>query len=125
MGNPICPYCGYESELVTGEKVYPHRPDLYNKLFYMCGADNAWVGTHSLTDQPLGRLANAELRRAKSKAHEVFDPLWKSGTMTRGQAYQWLSEQMGIEKKYCHIGMFNVSQCKKVVELVQSRNNNP
>lgn len=32
---------------------------------------------------PLGRLANAELQRWRNTAHAMFDPLWKSGSMSR------------------------------------------
>ncbi len=60
---------------------------------------------------PLGRLANAELRLEKRKAHAAFDPLWKSGQMTRRDAYAWLSEATGIDADRCHIGMMDVSDC--------------
>ncbi len=38
------------------------------------------VGCHPGTKNSLGRLANAELRKWKSIAHRVFDPLWRDGT---------------------------------------------
>jgi hypothetical protein len=38
--------------------------------------------------------------------------------MTRREAYQWLAGAMGISSKVCHIGMFDVAQCEKVVEVV-------
>lgn len=111
----ICDYCGNKAALVTGRKIYPHRPDLNRLQFWHCEPCKAWVGCHKNSDaQPLGRLANAELRLAKSAAHRDFDPLWKSGNMTRKQAYQWLSNQLGIPKENCHIGMFDVETCHRV-----------
>jgi hypothetical protein len=79
------------------------------------------VGTHknSPTHAPLGRLANAELRRAKMAAHAAFDPWWKSGRMTRREAYQKLASLMSMDPKDAHIGMFDVEQCKTVVLLSQ------
>lgn len=71
---------------------------------------------------PLGRLANAELRSAKSAAHAMFDPLWKSRKMHRGQAYAWLAKQMGLRQEDCHIGMFDVDQCKKVFQVMRKEN---
>ncbi|WP_218065758.1 zinc-finger-containing protein [Escherichia coli] len=117
----ICDYCGNKAALVTGRKIYPHRPDLYSLQFWHCEPCKAWVGCHKNSDaHPLGRLANAELRLAKSAAHREFDPLWKSGGMTRKQAYQWLSKQLGIPVENCHIGMFDVATCQRVQAVCAS-----
>lgn len=114
-----CPYCGNDAELTTGYKVYPHRLDLADLKVWACFPCDAWVGTHknSPTHAPLGRLANAELRRAKMAAHAAFDPWWKSGRMTRREAYQKLANLMSMDPKDAHIGMFDVEQCKTVVLL--------
>ena len=37
--------------------------------------------------------------------------------MSRGQAYDWLAEQMGMTKAQCLIGGFTEAQCKAVVEI--------
>lgn len=71
--------------------------------------------------QPLGRLAGARLRKAKSQAHAAFDPLWRDGEMDRNQAYAWLAGELGIEPEDCHIGEFDVDTCKRVVALVIQR----
>lgn len=72
--------------------------------------------------ESLGRLANKELRQAKIQAHHYLDNLWQRKTgiskgHARGKAYKWLREQMKLEYKDCHIGMFDVEQCNKVVEI--------
>jgi hypothetical protein len=38
--------------------------------------------------------------------------------MSRNEAYRWLAGVMNIPNKLCHIGMFDVAQCEKVVESV-------
>lgn len=114
----LCDYCGQPAPLVTGRDVYPHRPDLGRKWFYICLPCGAWVGCHPGTTNPLGRLANAELRAAKMAAHAAFDPLWKSGRMKRGQAYGWLAGKLGIAKNECHIGMFDADRCRRVVAVI-------
>jgi hypothetical protein len=93
-------------------------------MIYYCAPCQAWVGVHKGTNKALGRLANAELREWKKEAHKYFDPLWqakiKQGytkTQARRRAYKWLSQQMGIPVKETHIGMFDVDQCKQVVEI--------
>ena len=116
---PACDYCGDPSELVPGSVIYPHRPDLYAKNFYRCEYCRAYVGCHPGTANPLGRLADAELRAAKQAAHAAFDPLWRGGGMKRKDAYYQLSKALGIPFGDCHIGMFDVATCKRVVEIVR------
>lgn len=117
-----CPYCGNTAELVTGVVRYPHRPDLSEKLFYQCLPCDAYVGCHPGTDKPLGRMANAELRVAKVMAHRAFDPLWQSGYMARRVAYKWLAYELDMANSACHIGMFDVEQCKRVVAVCKTKN---
>jgi hypothetical protein len=116
---PICPYCDQPSEMVGGWEIYPHRPDLAHKRFYRCLGCDAYVGYHPGTQKPLGGLANAELRAAKSRVHAVFDPLWKNGPMKRGHAYQMLARLMGLKTEECHIGMFDLSQCEKALRVLK------
>lgn len=118
-----CPYCEEDAKLVTGKEIYPHRRDLWSNKIWLCEPCDAYVGCHKRSKQfptgeePLGRLANKELRKAKMAAHAVFDPTWKSKVISRSSAYNLLARDLGIEVKDCHIGMFDVDMCKKVIEL--------
>ena len=114
-----CSYCNQEAEKVTGEAIYPHRPDLYDKSFFQCKPCDAYVGTHQNSGKSLGRLANAELREKKKRAHAVFDPIWRSKERTRSQAYKWLGREMGLTRSQCHIGMFDEKQCDHVVHICE------
>ena len=116
----ICPYCSAPAKLVTGEIIYPHRADLAPLMLWACKDCDAYVGCHKTTTTPLGRLANASLRRAKSNAHCAFDPLWKSGKMNRRAAYQWLADELGIPFKKTHIGEFDEAMCERVMESCQT-----
>jgi hypothetical protein len=116
-----CPYCKNAANLVNGAEVYPRRPDLAHKLFWKCAPCGAYVGCHQGGSDPLGRLANPELRRWKQAAHRWFDPIWKSRTMTRRAAYSWLAKELGIPAKDTHIGMFDVETCRRVVEVCMER----
>lgn len=75
------------------------------------------MGCHPGTNKPLGRLADAQLRAAKKGAHRVFDKLWKNGPWKRKEAYAWLADQLGVKRKDCHIGEFDVDMCMKVIEI--------
>lgn len=117
--NPLCQYCNQRSKLVDGSYIYPHRPDLSDLNFYICDGCDAYVGCHKGTIEPLGCLANAELRKWKSIAHKAFDPLWRDGGMKRSQAYRELAEALNIEPEDCHIGMFSVEMCKGVYGMIK------
>ena len=119
--NVPCPYCGKEAKLVFGSTIYPHRKDLFGKRFYLCQPCDAYVGCHPDTAKPLGRLANAQLRKEKMKAHAAFDPLWRRGDMTRTEAYKWLAEELKIAPQNCHIGMFDVGMCKAAVSAMNRK----
>lgn len=118
--DPICIECGGVGKLVTGDVIYPHRPDLYHKSFYRC-ACGAYCGCHPNSVVPLGFPCGPATRRARNAAHSSFDPLWKSGKMSRASAYKWLSDSLRIAPGDCHIGMMTAEQAWRVVELCRAR----
>lgn len=117
MKQVICDYCNRPAEYVDSAIVYHGRS--YGMIYY-CRPCNAYVGVHKGTHTPLGRLANANLRFWKKNAHAEFDPLWKKRRMSRAQAYEWLSAKMGLPLEATHIGMFDVDQCKQVVNIIKN-----
>lgn len=70
---PKCPYCKENAQQVQGDALYPHRPDLKQKTFYWCKPCDAYVGCHPGTTDPLGTLANKNLRFQRGLAHCAFD----------------------------------------------------
>jgi len=127
---PLCPYCGQPAMLIESGPRY--RPE-YGP-YWSCDPCDARVGVHRGTVRPLGRLANAELRAARIRAHAAFDPLWhrthtayperrnNRNTLKRigrTRAYQWLAEHLGVAVSACHIGDFDVAQCARVVQLIE------
>lgn len=116
-----CPYCQNSADLVNGNAIYPHRPDLDHKLFWLCSPCNAYVGCHPGTSNPLGRLANAELRQWKMAANRWFDPIWRDGSMTRRKAYSWLAGHLGLAVKKTHIGLFDVETCQRVIQACREK----
>lgn len=115
-----CPYCGSEVILKDAEYVYKTPKARSWGKVWVCSnfpACDAYVGCHPNTTKPLGRLANERLRALKSEAHRQFDPLWKSHFMSRRQAYSWLADKLNLLPKDCHIGMFDVKMCQRVIHL--------
>lgn len=118
-----CPYCGRKAEYVDSAEIYGKS---YG-MAYLCRPCDAYVGVHDGTDTPLGRLANRELRRWRNRAHAAFDPLWQQGPYRRrrNDAYAWLAGKMGLTKEETHIAMFDVEQCKQVIQIMDNERRNP
>ena len=129
---PVCPYCEQPAELVTGETVYAHRPDLAHKYFWLCAPCCAYVGSHPGTRRPLGTPAKRDLRRAREKLHdEVINPLWLSAPdcgeyefaqdderarkriqrSAQPRVYRFLAHKLGLPQEETHVGMFTLEQC--------------
>lgn len=113
MNGLPCPYCGAKTVLTYGRQLYPGHTMLADKHFWACWPCGAWVGCHTGTITPLGRLADRELRAAKQAAHRAFDPIWKSGALSRTRAYAWLAGRMGLTRKECHIAFFDLDHTKR------------
>lgn len=122
----ICPYCNAKATCKDSSVVYSSGRD-YGPI-WVCDnypSCNSYVGCHPGTKKPLGRLADKELRGWKVQAHAAFDPLWrrkinKEGCRkkdARGAGYAWLATRLDIPVDDCHIGMFDVARCRKVVEI--------
>lgn len=122
-----CPYCGKDVVLKSATFIYPnHKKAKYWGKVWVCSDYpncDAYVGCHKGTDIPKGRLANEKLRFYKKEAHKQFDPIWKSGLMSRREAYKWLASMMNLSLDDCHIGMFDISDCQKVIDICKRQDN--
>lgn len=113
----ICVDCGGRGRLARGVEIYPHRPELMYRAFWVCDNCDAYVGCHPGTTTPMGRMAGPELRAMRQNAHRAFDPLWRSGRFTRSGAYVWLAGRLGIPAQNCHIGYFDAETCRRVAAI--------
>ncbi|KKM67368.1 hypothetical protein LCGC14_1471740 [marine sediment metagenome] len=124
---PTCPYCGDKALLKDSVEVYGGRS--FGRMWICKNYPkcDSYVGLHPGTTRSLGRMANKELRTAKKKAHAAFDRLWKykikssfcNKKAARGAGYAWLAEELNIDPHECHIGMFDIELCKRVMKLCQ------
>ncbi len=139
MSNPpICPYCKKPSRLVKGIKIYPKLTALHDKDIYLCEPCDAYVGCHKGTTNPLGTLADKELRAARMKLHnQVIDPIWKEApfklaepvkgkravrnvqSIARQRVYAFMAARMGIPAAECHISMFDIERCREAWRVMR------
>lgn len=81
---PICPECGQ------------HAKRSVTKF----GLRHDCCGLWSWGNKP---LADRETHEARKEAHRIFDKLWQSGRMSRGQAYRALAAETGWPESECHM----------------------
>ncbi len=114
-----CPHCAAGVELVNNSRIYGRSFGEW-PWAYLCTttACAAYVGLHPFTAIPLGTLATASMRKARSAAKDAFNPLWQDGRMSRGEAYAWLAAQLRIPAAECHIGMFDEARCRQVLDAI-------
>lgn len=109
-----------KARLTTGEEIYPHRDDLFSLPFWKCDTCKNYVGCHHKTDKPtnpLGNIPNMEMRRARSKIHEILDPLYKNGTYNRKHLYNKLSKALGYSY---HTGEIKtIEEARRVYQAIK------
>jgi ssDNA-binding Zn-finger/Zn-ribbon topoisomerase 1 len=90
-------------------------------LFYGCTDFPRCKAAHGAHEdgRPLGVPANKQTKRARIRAHEVFDQLWKDRHMSRSEAYSWMQKAMGLSEGDAHIGRFTEDQCDELETKVE------
>ncbi|GBG14457.1 transporter [Novimethylophilus kurashikiensis] len=118
----VCPHCESPVRLVNNAEIYG-KPYGDWPWAYLCTGTRcrAYVGMHPNTDIPLGTLATAEIRDARKRAKNLFNPIWQGGKMSRSAAYAWLAKEMNIPKESCHFGWFDVAQCNTAIKILTAR----
>lgn len=113
-----CPYCKAQAHLHPAS--FLNIKGAPGDLYYVCArypACNSYVKAHSFNHLPMGTLANPFLRRKRQEAHKAMEQLWKSGLMSRKEAYRWLQVQMGLPAEEAHIAKFSEQRCEQVIQL--------
>ena len=91
VGEPMkiyCTTCESDQEAIKarGRDLYPGKGN--DKRYYRCtGCDRSWVTRHRHTGEPMGTMAGPDVRRLRSNAHRLVDPIWQSGRMSRQALY--------------------------------------
>lgn len=101
--------CSPNVSLTTNDRIYGRVHGNWPYV-YFCDDCKAAVGCHPDTHIPLGRMADKTTRHIRAKVHESFDPIWRSGLMSRSDAYRWLAAALNIEYDLCHISWLSREQ---------------
>ncbi|AJX19710.1 hypothetical protein AQ910_24140 [Burkholderia pseudomallei] len=128
LPQPVCDYCGAKALLARfGDDAYPYRED-HGEL-WICSPCDAWIGVfpRSRRHVPLGRLANAELRHAKSELHAALEPLVAAKMRrdgcnafeARAKGIRWLATQLGLDAASSTIHTLDLDACRHALRLVE------
>lgn len=112
-----CPYCGAKATLRPSSAVYGDAAKTDGYL-YVCDRYpkcDSYVGAHKRSKLPMGILANGDLRNKRIQAHKAFDWMWKSGLMTKWQAYKWMQGKLDLSDEQAHIAMFSEYMCDRLI----------
>lgn len=111
-----CPVCGANMILRSADGIY--RENLNHTMLYVCKnypQCDTYVRTHPGTTIPVGTPANRELRALRNEAHHYFDQLYRSGFMSKQEAYLWLASLLQVPLSHAHIGYLGDYYCREVI----------
>ena len=80
-----------ECELVDGDVIYPHRPDLYHLHFYRCPLCGNYTGKY---DGERVVLPTKHIRNCRHEAHRALDKIWKD-RKKKTKYYAYMSNRLG------------------------------
>lgn len=49
----------------------------------------------------------------------LFDRLWRSGLMSKREAYQWMQTEFGLHKDQAHIAQFGAYMCDRLIRACE------
>lgn len=112
-----CPYCGSPAVLRSADGIY--YDNSRDMKLYVCKnypQCDSYVRVHAGTNIPAGTMANRRLRALRAEAHRYFDRLYKSGYMTKDDAYHWLAGILDAPLSQAHIGYLGEYYCQVVID---------
>lgn len=112
-----CPYCGGTVIYRSADGIY--RDNSRDTMLYVCShypSCDTYVRTHAGTRIPVGSMANNELRKLRKTAHKYFDQLYKTGIMSKDDAYCWLASIIDAPLSHAHIGYLSEYYCNQVIQ---------
>ncbi len=101
-------------------KCHLRRGSKTDRYLYVCDRYpqcDAYVAAHRKSKLPMGTLANSDLRHKRIEAHKAFDWMWRSGLMSKQQAYKWMQAKLALNEKQAHIAMFSEYMCDQLIAI--------
>lgn len=116
-----CPYCGSLAMLRPASAIHGLSDISAGTYLYVCRrwpACDAYVTADRRTKQPLGTLANGDLRHKRILAHHALHSVQTQLGMSRDQSYRWLQTQMGLPGDQVHIAKCGDYRCEQIIRIL-------
>lgn len=108
------------ARLTTGEEIYEHRPDLFDRPYWICDVCRNYVGCHYKSEnriRPMGSIPTKEISKYRTSIHALLDPLWREGLIKRTRLYSVISSRLGYS---FHAGQINsVEEAQQILRIVE------
>lgn len=117
-----CPYCNAAARLRPASEVHRNPNNSQAKWLYVCSnwpRCDAYVSAHNHNKEPMGTLANGELRNKRIMAHKALEKYRKLTHMNRSAAYMWLLSKLDVAQTQNHIAKFSDGTCDRVISLCE------
>lgn len=117
-----CPYCGSLATLRPASVIHGLSDISAGTYLYVCRrwpACDAYVTADRRTKQPLGTLANGDLRHKRILAHHALHSVQAQLGMNRDQSYRWLQTQMGLPGDQVHIAKCGDYRCEQIIRICE------
>ena len=105
-----CPYCGSLATLRPASAIHGLSDISAGTYLYVCRR----------TKQPLGTLANGDLRHKRILAHHALHSVQAQLGMSRDQSYRWLQTQMGLPGDQVHIAKCGDYRCEQIIRICEN-----
>ena len=122
-----CPYCNSPAILRPASWVHGNSKQSKGKHLYVCRnwpSCDSYVAAHEFNLQPMGILANGNLRHKRILAHKALAKYQKITKMDRWATYLWLEGKLGYDAQSTHIGLFSEKTCDEVIALCNEATRN-
>ena len=118
-----CPYCGSLATLRPASVIHGLSDISAGTYLYVCRrwpTCDAYVTVDRCTKQPLGTLANGDLRHKRILAHHALHSVQTQLGMSRDQSYRWLQTQMGLPGDQVHIAKCGDYRCEQIIHICEN-----
>lgn len=100
-----------QGRLTNGKEVYPDKPELKRRRFYVCDTCKGFIGCHDwkkCKNVPIGSIPTKELAEKRKEVFEELKPIIDAKVLSKKRLYGELGKALGKD--------FNIATIETVEE---------
>lgn len=117
-----CPYCGAPAVCRPASMIHGKNTWHKGTHLYVCSRwpeCDSYVTAHKANLQPMGSLANKNLRNKRIQAHQALEEFRQNRRMETWGIYIWIQTKLQLSPDQAHIGMFTEEMCDLLITICQ------